>query len=160
MTIVGRRNIEMARKNFSVTKALKRKKVNLNESDVNENDITAKKVKITLPRTKALIKEKKHITSGCTPLSLPERPTADRPSVARRMEILELVESTSSTSRMENVELVASSPRLLSPSTVLPGTLQSPIPSIVITPPSYPANDSLEVLEVGEVALTEEVNFN
>jgi hypothetical protein len=87
-----------------------------------------------------------------------ERPTADRPSVARRMEILDMVESTSSTSRMENVELVASSPRLSSPSTVFPATPPSPMPSIVVTPPSSPANDSLEALEVGGEALTEEGN--
>jgi hypothetical protein len=51
----------MARTKLSVTKALKRKKLNLNESDVNENDSsvnTGKKVKITFPRTKALIKTK------------------------------------------------------------------------------------------------------
>ena len=41
MTIIGRRSIEMARTKLSVTKALTQKKVNLNESDVNENNITA-----------------------------------------------------------------------------------------------------------------------
>ena len=150
----------MARTKLSVTKALKRKKVDLNASDVNENDITAKVVKISIPRTKALIKDKKHISSVCTPLLMPEKPTADRPSVARRMEILELVESNFSTSRMENEELVASSPTPSTPSAVFPATMHSPIPSIVVTPPSYPANDSLEVLEVGGEAITEEVNAN
>ena len=49
----------MARTKLSVTKALNRKKVNLNNSDVNENYINIKKVKITLVRKKIPDKRQK-----------------------------------------------------------------------------------------------------
>ena len=63
MTIVYNLII-MARTKSSVTKALKRKKTNLNNSDVNENNvfvIEKKSVVISYPRTKALIKDRKKI---------------------------------------------------------------------------------------------------
>ena len=63
--------IIMARTKLSVTKALKRKKTNLNNSDVNENNvfvIEKKSVVISYPRTKALIKDRKNLSSGCSPL--------------------------------------------------------------------------------------------
>ena len=66
----------MARTKFSVTKALKRKQVNLNNSDINENTVCCtdkKTVVISYPRTKALIKDKKNLSSGCStlPVSAP-----------------------------------------------------------------------------------------
>ena len=50
----------MERTKFSVTKALVRKQVNLNNSDINENTVCCtdkKTVVISYPRTKALIKD-------------------------------------------------------------------------------------------------------
>ena len=64
----------MARTKFSVTKALVRKQVNLNNSDINENKVccTEKKtVVISYPRTKALIKGKKKFVVSPFPVSAP-----------------------------------------------------------------------------------------
>ena len=69
MTIVYN-GINKARTKLSLTKALKRKQTNLNNSDVNENTVFVKekkKVVISYPRTKALIKDRKIYRAGVLP---------------------------------------------------------------------------------------------
>ena len=111
----------MARTKFSVTKALKRKQVNLNNSDINENNVCLaekKTVVISYPRTKALIKDKKNLSSGCVPLPV-TGPVTSSPRVTFKNEIVEIP--------------------------------ASPIPELNITPPPPMPdfNDSLEAMEVG-----------
>ena len=112
----------MARTKLSVTKALKRKQVNLNNSDINENNVCCnekKRVVISYPRTKALIKDKKNLSSGCSPLPV-SSPLTSSPRVSFNDEIVEIP--------------------------------ASPIPyePNITPPPAMPDfNDSLEAMEVG-----------